>query len=91
MSFHRQMFSESKYSRRAKRGAQPSDSGAFAASHHKRRNNSWKSETKPQKEVDNKFKIIISSNVISGAATRPLSVKVKDNPLLAVNKRMLVF
>ncbi|GBO20568.1 hypothetical protein AVEN_177455-1 [Araneus ventricosus] len=47
------MFSESKYSR----SAQSADSGAFAASHHKRRNNSWKSKTKPQKEVDNKFKI----------------------------------
>ncbi|GBM45972.1 hypothetical protein AVEN_96910-1 [Araneus ventricosus] len=55
-------------------GAQSADFGASIASHHKRKNASWNSKSKPQKEIDDKFKINVS-NVIIGAITRPLSVK----------------
>ncbi|GBM64627.1 Retrovirus-related Pol polyprotein from transposon TNT 1-94 [Araneus ventricosus] len=48
---------EESEARRHDSGAQSADSGAFTACHHKRKNASWNSKFKPQKEVDNKFKI----------------------------------
>ncbi|GBL83807.1 hypothetical protein AVEN_132687-1 [Araneus ventricosus] len=48
---------EESEARRHDSGARFADSGALTASHHKRKNASWKSKSKPQKEVDNKFKI----------------------------------
>ncbi|GBO01603.1 hypothetical protein AVEN_46635-1 [Araneus ventricosus] len=48
---------EERKARRHDSGAQSADSGAFTACHHKCKNASWNSKSKPQKEVDNKFKI----------------------------------
>ncbi|GBN55401.1 hypothetical protein AVEN_143485-1 [Araneus ventricosus] len=48
---------EESEARRHDSGAQSADSGAFTACHHKRKNASWNSKFKPQKEVENKFKI----------------------------------
>ncbi|GBO20432.1 hypothetical protein AVEN_269354-1 [Araneus ventricosus] len=48
---------EESEARRHDSGAQSADSGSFTACHHKRKNASWNSKSKSQKEVDNKFKI----------------------------------